>query len=128
MSLKSETSVRKKVAFLERRKTMLNALITFLQAHPELSNECSLFSLHGKVGLKFSEYALIVPFMKESKPVLRLKKSGDDWLILMDADAFYRMERTVAEDVSSMTDDELETLLDQVYREANPDEGEDEEE
>jgi hypothetical protein len=45
----------------------------------------------------------------------------------MDSDANYRMERTVAEDVSGMSDRQLEKLLDKTYREANPDADEEEE-
>jgi hypothetical protein len=36
------------------------------------------------------------------------------------------MERTVAEDVSDMSDEQVENLLDKMYLEANPDADEDE--
>jgi hypothetical protein len=125
--LKPETSLRKRIEALERHKALADALITFIKAHPNIAAECSLHQLHGEVGLNFPDYALIVQTWKAGKVILRLVKSGEDWINTMDADAYYNMERTVAEDVSGMSDAELDTLLDKVYREANPD-AEDEEE
>jgi hypothetical protein len=119
--LKPETSLRKKVEALERHKALADALITFIKAHPNLSSECTLHQLHGKVGLLFPDYALIVPTWKGSKLSLRLVKSGEDWINSMPSDEYYDMEKLVVEDVSSMPDDELETVLDRIYREANPD-------
>jgi hypothetical protein len=124
--MKPETNARKKVAALERRTAMLEALIRFVKVHPEITSDAVLHSLAGKTGLNFPDYALIVPNWKGGKAVLRLVKFGDDWINSMDSDAYYQMERTVAQDVSGMSDKELEELLDRTYREANPDEEEDE--
>jgi hypothetical protein len=75
-----ETTVRKRVEALERRKALLDALITFVKAHPQLANESSLLALqNGGTGLKFPDYALIVPYFLDGKPALRLMKSGEDW-------------------------------------------------
>lgn len=125
MALKPETALRKKLEALGRHQAMLDALSAFIKGHPKLVSDYSIHQLHGKLGLKFSDYALIVPNWKSGKAVLTLVKSGDDW-INMDSDAYYRMERTVAEDVSGMSDEQLENLLNKMYLEANPDADEDE--
>lgn len=125
-AMKPDTSARKKVEALERRKAMLDALIRFVKEHAEITSEAVIHALTGKTGLKFSEYALIVPNWKDGKAVLRLVKSGEDWINTMDADSYYGMERMIAEDVSNMSDSELEKLLDGIYREANPDDDESE--
>jgi len=82
--------------------------------------------LHGKVGLNFPSYALIVPTWRGGKLSLRLVKSGEDWFGSMDADDFYRMEKVVIEDVSNTPDEELDEALDRLYQEANLDADEDE--
>ncbi len=124
--MKPDTSARKKVEALERRRAMLDALIRFVKAHPEVTSHAVLHPLAGKTGLNFPSYALIVPNWKDDKAVLRLVKSGEDWINSMDSDAYYHMERTIAEDVSGMSDKELEKLLDRMHQEANPDEEENE--
>ena len=48
-------------------------------------------------------------------------KSGEDWMNSMDGDDYYRMERRVANAVSKMSENKLEKLLDRLYRQANPD-------
>jgi uncharacterized protein len=124
--MKPDTSARKKVEALERRRAMLDALIRFVKAHPEVTSHAVLHPLAGKTGLNFPSYALIVPNWKDDHAVLRLVKSGEDWINSMDSDAYYRMKRTIAEDVSGLSDKELEKLLDRMYQEANPDEEENE--
>ncbi len=123
-----ETTVRKRVEALERRKALLEALITFVKAHPQLANESSLLALqNGGTGLKFPDYALIVPYFLDGKPALRLMKSGEDWQNL-DSEAYQKLKREVAEDVSGISGRKIGAFLDQMFREANPDyeEGEDE--
>jgi hypothetical protein len=122
--LKPETALRKKLEALERQKTMLDAMGSFLKAHPQTASECSIHQLHGKLGLKFGEHALVVPYQKKSGgTVLKLFKSGEDWYNNFDADELYG-KRVVSEDVNWMTDEQLKELLDKVYREANPEEDE----
>jgi len=102
-------------------------LSRFIQSHPDIASECSIHQLHGKLGLKFDEYALVVPYLKKGGGiVLKLIKSGEDWMNVADFDELYG-KRVAAEDVSGMSDDELETLLDRLYHEANPDAEDDEE-
>lgn len=126
--MRPELNVKKKIAALERQKSLLDTLIAFVKAHPQIASQANLHpSSAGKTGLKFEEYALIVSNWKDGKAALRLVKSGEDWINTMDTDTFYNMERTLAEDVSEISDAELEALLDKVYREANP-EAEDEDE
>jgi hypothetical protein len=118
--LKPESALRKKLEALDRHKAMIEALGAFVKAHPKITHESSIHQLHGKVGLIFPDYALIVPHWKNAKVVLKLVKSGEDWY-QMGADSYYQMDKTVVEDVSGMSDDELESILDRVFKEANPD-------
>jgi len=123
-----ETALRKKIETLERHRAMPEALIAFLRSHPHVAAESTIYQLHGKVGLNFPDYALIVPTWRGGKLSLRLVKSGEDWFGSMDADDFYRMEKVVIEDVTRIPDAELDEALDRLYQEANPDADEDEEE
>ena len=128
MPLKPEVALRKKLEALERYKAMLDTMGSFLKAHPQTAAECSIHQLQGKLGLKFDEYALVVPYLKKgSGIVLKLIKSGEDWMNVADPDELYG-KRLVAEDVSGMSDEQLDNLLDRMYREANPDADEEEEE
>lgn len=106
---------------------MLHTLSAFLKAHPSIAAECSVHQLHGKLGLKFDEYALVVPYVKKGGGiVLKLIKSGEDWANSADYEELYG-KRVASEDVSGMSDEELEALLDSIYLEANPDAAEEEE-
>jgi hypothetical protein len=125
--LTPETALRKKLEALERNKAMLDTMGSFLKAHSQISAECSIHQLHGKLGLKFGEYALLVPYLKKGGGVvLKLLKSGEDWYNVADADELYG-KRVVSEDVSNMPNEQLEELLHKIYREANPDEEAEEE-
>jgi hypothetical protein len=115
---KPETALLKKLEALERHKAMMDTLATFLKAHPMIAAKCSIHQLYGKLGLKFADYALVVPYVKKGGGfVLKLIKSGDDWY----NDDFYGKNHVASEDVSGMSNDELENVLDSVYHEANPD-------
>lgn len=109
--LKPETALRKKLEALDRHKAMIEALCAFVKAHPKTSHESSIHQLHGKVGLIFADYALIVPYRKDGKVVLKLVKSGEDWINQMDGDRYYQMDKTVAEDVSGMSDHKVQSIL-----------------
>jgi hypothetical protein len=69
---------------------------SFLKAHPQTAAECSIHQLQGKLGLKFDEYALVVPYLKKGGIVLKLIKSGEDWMNVADPDELYgkRASRT----------------------------------
>jgi hypothetical protein len=75
---------------------------------------------NGGTGLKFPDYALIVPYFLDGKPALRLMKSGDVWPNL-DSEAYEKLEREVAEDVSGISGRKIGALLEQMFRKANPD-------
>jgi hypothetical protein len=105
--------ITEKLQTLERHKAMMDILATFLKAHQKVAVECSIHPLQGKLGLKFEDYALAVPYVKKGSLILKLVKSGDDWRDEPD-------ERVASEDVSGMSDDEFENLLRTVYQEANP--------
>jgi hypothetical protein len=123
----SETALNKRLKTLERHKAMVDSLAMFLKAHPTIAAKCSIHPLQGKLGLKFHEYALMVPYVKKGGCfVLKLIKSGDDWRTKADSDDL--VERVASEDVSNMSDVELEKLLDSVNREINIDTDEEEDE
>lgn len=125
---KPETSLRKKIEALERHKAIADALIGFIKAHPDMTAEATLIELHGKVGLRFPDYAVVVPTWKGRKQqkrlVLRLLKSGDDWRFNMGPEEYFEMDKLIMEDVTGVSSDELEAVLNRLYREANPDEDE----
>jgi len=125
--MKADRKARKKVEALKRRKEMLDALTRFVKEHPEVTGEARLHALNGNTGLKFPHYALIVPKWESDKVALRLVKAGEDWLNSMGPDAYYGMERTVVEDVTGMSEKKIGKLLDRMFEEANPDEGDEEE-
>jgi hypothetical protein len=114
------------VEVLERRKAMIDALISFLKEHPKTTAAAHVKGLDGgKNGLSFPDYALIVPYWNGGDIRLRLLKSGEDWINNLQSDDADKLERLVSEDVSDASDAELEKLLDNMYREANPDADED---
>jgi hypothetical protein len=109
------------VEVLERRKTVIDALIKFLKKHPKAAADAHVKGLDGgKNGLSFPDYALIVPYWNGGDIQLRLLKSGEDW---MDES----IDRLVSEDVSGVSDKEFEEMLDEMYREANPDDDDEDE-
>jgi hypothetical protein len=98
--LKPETALQKKLETLERHKAMMDSLATFPKTHPKIAAKCSIYPLQGKLGLKFDEYALVVPYVKKGGGfVLKLIKSGDDWRTKADSDDL--VERVASEDVSN---------------------------
>jgi hypothetical protein len=121
MPLKPEAALRKRVKTLERHKATYDMMIDFLKTHPTIVTECSIHQLTGKLGLKFGEYALAVPYhTKGGGFTLRLIKSGEDWTNNHDSNEMFG-KRLAAEDITNMPDEELEKLLDSVRQEANPD-------
>jgi hypothetical protein len=117
------------VDVLERRKTMIDALINFLKKHPKTAADAHVKGLDGgKNGLSFPDYALIVPYWNGGDIQLRLLKSGEDWINNLESNEYEKVERLVSDDVSDVSDAELEKVLDGMYREANPDADEEEDE
>lgn len=117
------------VEVLERRKSMIDVLVKFLKEHPKAAADAHVKGLDGgKNGLSFPDYALIVPYWNGGDIQLRLLKSGEDWLNSLNSGEYEKLERLVSDDVSDVSDAELEKLLDGMYSEANPDADEEEEE
>jgi hypothetical protein len=117
------------VEALERRKTMIDALISFLKEHPKATAAAHAKGLDGgKKGLAFPDYALIVPYWNRGDIRLRLLKSGEDWINNSESDEADKLERLVSDDVSAASNAELEKLLDDMHRDANPDAHEEEDE
>jgi hypothetical protein len=122
MARQLSTNIRKKITAIERRKAMLDALIKFIIRHPRLTEESRVKHLQeGKTGLQFGDYALIVPHWKDERVVLRLFRSGEDWLNNLDEKAQDRLQRFVSEDISRTSNKELDRLLEKLFWEANPD-------
>lgn len=125
--MRPETNVKKKVLALERRKAQLDGLIAFLKSHPRIAAEGVLFAFPGRIGLKFGDYALIRPLLEDGEPVLRLEKFSEDWYELHpDEDPLDFTSRTVAEDVSKLSDKKVSALLEKIHRELAPEDFEDE--
>ncbi|HEY1800136.1 MAG TPA: hypothetical protein VGG46_04300 [Terriglobales bacterium] len=107
------------VEILERRKTMIDALITFIAKHPKAKEEAHAKGLEGgKNGLSFPDYALIVPYWNKGDIQLRLLKSGENWMDNVE-------DRQVSDDVTNMSDKEFNETLEEMYQKANPDDDED---
>lgn len=71
----------KKVMAIERRKTMLDALLKFCLQRQTLTEGSRLKSLqNAKTGLQFGDYALIVPNWRDDRVIMTLFRSGEDWL------------------------------------------------
>lgn len=126
---KIAVKMNRKVEVLERHKAMIDALIQFVKKHPKTTYKTAVKGLAGgKSAISFPDYALIVPYWNGGDIELRLVKSGEDWLNSLDSDAFVDLEKLVADDVSEMSREELEKILNEMYHEANPDAKEEEEE
>jgi hypothetical protein len=114
------TRLQKRLEIIERHKAMLNALKAFVKKHPRLINEYRVKELQqgAKLGFKFRDYVLIVPVVKNDKVILQLWRSGEAWD--WDDDALKNTERLAKEDVSRMSTKRLEELLHDIFKEANP--------
>jgi hypothetical protein len=113
-----------KIEALKRRKALLDALIDFVRTHPNVSSEAVLQPLHNRTGLYFYDTAIIRPLWVKDRIVLRLEKYTED-LAYRDADydQFETSKRTVLEDVSEMSEEELEKVLDKLDQELHKDNG-----
>ena len=97
---------------------MLDALLEFCLQRQSLTEGSRLKSLQdAKTGLQFGGHALIVPHWKADRVVLRVFRSGEDWV-----NYGGKYEWLVSEDVSKMSSAKIEKLLKDLFHEANPDE------
>jgi hypothetical protein len=119
MTLKPETALRKRLENVDRHLAMLKALRRFIKKHRKLVTRYSIHPLNwqGTIGLKFSDYALIVPHYTGGQAVLTLVKSGEAW-------DGYEGERTVEDDVSEMSTKQVTKLLDDMHPDAHEDDAE----
>lgn len=118
--MRPEANAKKKILALQRRKAQLSAFIAFIKTHPLTAAEGTLVALPNRTGLRF-DYALIRPVWVRGKPALRLEKYSDDSDVLPPIeDPLDFASRTVAEDVSKLSDKQLLRLLDKVHRELMP--------
>jgi hypothetical protein len=122
--VRPDLNAKHRIKALERRKTLLDALIEFIRKHPNVSSDAILQPLHNKTGLYFYDTAIIRPLWLKEKVVLRLEKYTEDWNYRYpdDYDPFDTSKRTVCEDVSQLSEDDLEAVLDKLDQELHPDE------
>jgi hypothetical protein len=117
--MKPELAVKRKVKALERRKALLDALITFLKKHPDIAAVTDLHQLTSRTGLLYEDVALIRPIWVEDRVTLRLEKYSEDWEeIGVDYDPFDPTNRTIHDDISEMSDKELEKVFKKLHEEA----------
>ena len=123
MPIRPELNAKKKIAALERRRALIDALIEFIRTHPESSSEGYLQPLASRTGLRY-DYAEIRPMWKDNKVVLRLEKYLENWDELHPDERLSWFDgpehRIVRDDVSKMSDKRLLTLLDKVHQELIP--------
>lgn len=125
--MRPELNAKHKVKALERRKALIDALIKFIETHPSVCSDAVLQPLYNKTGLYFYDTAIIRPLWAKDKVVLRLEKYTEDWAYRdSDYEQFDTSNRSVCDDVSQMSDDEIAAIVDTLHRELHPDEYEDE--
>jgi hypothetical protein len=126
--MRPEVNLKNKIRALERKKALLDALITFLRAHPDIASETVLHQLYNRIGLYFYDTAIVRPIWVKDRVALRLEKYTEDWGDRdADYDPFDTSKRTVCEDISGMSGEELERVLNRLDAELHPDEDDDEE-
>jgi hypothetical protein len=122
-AMRPELNAKHKIKALERRKALLDALIEFIRTHPNVSSDAVIQPQYNKTGLYVYDTAIIRPLWVKDKVVLRLEKYTEDWAYRdPDYDQFDTSKRTVCEDVSQMSEDDLEAMLDKLDQELHPDE------
>lgn len=127
LPVKLKPKVRKKLRALERRKSELNALITFIKTHPITASDGTLIPLNNRPGLYIYDVAIIRPLTLKKKVVLRLEKRTEDWMEreeFMYHDPFDTSKLTVCEDVSKISDEKLQAIVDKLHDDLHPDEEE----
>jgi hypothetical protein len=116
-AVRPELNAKRKIQALKRRKALLDALITFVRTHPNISSEARLHPLYNRTGLYFYDTAIIRPLWVKDKVVLRLEKYSEDLAYSEGYDPFDIDARLVCEDVSKMPERKVETILDKLDKE-----------
>jgi hypothetical protein len=110
-----ELAVKHKLKALERKKALLDSLIKFVQKHPDVAAATVLKQLSTKTVLYFEDYAIVRPRWVKDRVVLRLEKYSEDMSELDPLDPLYdplgESKRVVHQDVSNLSDKELEDLF-----------------
>ena len=109
--MRPELNAKRKIQALKRRKALLDALIAFVRAHPNISSEARLHPLYNRTGLYFYDTAVIRPLWVKDKVVLRLEKYSEDLASSEGYDPFDVDARMVCEDVSKIPEKRLEKIL-----------------
>ena len=121
--MRPELNAKRKIIALERRKALLDALIDFVRTHQNIASDAVLRPLRNRPGLYFYDTAIIRPLWVRDKVVLRLEKYTEDWAYRdPDYDQFDTSNRMICEDVSQMSEEDLENILDKLDHELHPEE------
>jgi hypothetical protein len=127
--MRPETKAKRKIEALERRRSLIDALIEFIRTHPLSVDGAHLHPLANRAGLRY-DYAVIRPLWVDDRVVLRLEKWLENWIELY-PDDFEPMgvskDRIACEDVTTVPDEKLVEMLDDIHYELIPEDFEEEE-
>jgi hypothetical protein len=129
--VRPELNAKHKIEALQRRKILIDKLISFIRTHPNISSEATLRPLRNRSGLYFYDTAIIRPLWVKGRPVLRLEKYIEEWGERDEKEysdyygtGFDTSRRTVCEDASKMSESKLAKMIDKLYEELHPDDDE----
>ena len=121
--MRPEIKAKRKIEALERRRSLIDALIEFIRTHPSSVDGSKLIPLANRTGLRY-DFAVIRPLWAKGGVALRLEKWLEEWYELHpeDFDEFMVISpnRIVKEDVSDIPDEELSEMLDDLHYELIP--------
>jgi hypothetical protein len=115
--MRPELALKHKIRALEQKKALFDALIAFLKKHPEVASAAVLKQLSNRTGLYFDDYALVRPMWVKDHVALRLEKFSEYWE--GHEPEYDTSKRTVSEDISGMSGEELQQLLSKLEHEAD---------
>ncbi len=127
--MRPETKAKRKIEALERRRALLDGLIEFVRTHPLSVDGAQLHPLAHRTGLRY-DYAVIRPLWLKDRVVLRLERWLENWNELYPDDIEpmgVSKNRIACEDVTSMPDEKLVEMLDDIHYQLIPEDFEEEE-
>jgi hypothetical protein len=127
--MRPEAKAKRKIEALERRRALIDALIEFVRTHPLSVNGAQLHPLANRTGLRY-DYAVIRPLWFKDRVVLRLEKWLENWYELYPGDIEpmgVSKNQVACEDVTSVSDEKLIEMLDDIHYQLIPEDFEEEE-
>jgi hypothetical protein len=127
--MRPETKAKRKIEALERRRALIDALIEFVRTHPLSVDGAQLHPLANRTGLRY-DYAVIRPLWFKDRVVLRLEKWLENWYELYPDDIELMgvsKNQIACEDVSTIPDEKLAEMLDDIHYQLIPEDFEEEE-